>query len=139
MKQITMELTYPDGQSYPLERPLEAALLGTLESPAQSLSVTFPLAKGSLPGVAVGARLFRGGEEIFSGFCDQQTAWEDSGGSPSRPGAGGACCWITRPSPAPIIMSPPGRFSAAICGPTAFPAWRSRGTTRRESSPSPRG
>ena len=80
MKQITMELTYPDGQSYPLERPLEAALLGTLESPAQSLSVTFPLAKGSLPGVAVGARLFRGGEEIFSGFCDQQTAWEDSGG-----------------------------------------------------------
>ena len=44
MKQITMELTYPDGQSYPLERPLEAALLGTLESPAQSLWVSFPLA-----------------------------------------------------------------------------------------------
>lgn len=80
MKRITMELTYPDGQSYPLERPLEASLLGTLESPARSLSITFPLGKGSLPGVAVGARLFRDGEEIFSGFCDQQTAWEDAGG-----------------------------------------------------------
>lgn len=80
MERVTLELTYPGGEVYRLNDPLEASLIRTLESPAQSLSATFPLGKGSLPGVAVGARLLRGGEEIFSGFCDQQVAWEDASG-----------------------------------------------------------
>ena len=64
MKRVTLELTYPGGEVYRLNDPLEASLIRTLESPAQSLSATFPLGKGSLPGVAVGARLLRGGEEF---------------------------------------------------------------------------
>lgn len=80
MTRVSLELSYPGGEVYRLENPLEASLVRTLESPAQSFSATFALAKGALPGVAVGARALRDGEEIFSGFCDQQTAREDENG-----------------------------------------------------------
>lgn len=80
MVPVTLELTYPGGGRYTLSKPLAVSLVRTLESPAQSLSVTFALAGGSLPGVAVGAGLLRGGERVFTGFCDQQTAREDKDG-----------------------------------------------------------
>jgi len=80
MEPVTLELTYPGGNRYTLADPLELSLTRTLESPAQSLSITFALAAGSLPGVAVGASVRRGRETVFSGFCDQQTAREDRNG-----------------------------------------------------------
>lgn len=80
MEPVTLELTYPGGDRYTLTGTLEVSLTRTLESPAQSLTVTLPLAEGNLPGVAVGAELRRGGERVFTGFCDQQTAREDRNG-----------------------------------------------------------
>lgn len=80
METVTLQLTYPGGERYSLAGPLSLSLVRTLESPAQSLSATFPMEEGSLPGVAVGAAVLRGGERVFDGFCDQQTAREDRDG-----------------------------------------------------------
>ncbi len=80
MEPITLELTYPDGQLYRLNHPFSVSLTRTLESPAQSLEASFPITQGILPGIAVRARLLRGGEEVFSGLCDQQVTREDEGG-----------------------------------------------------------
>lgn len=80
METITLELTYPDGQLYRLNHPLSVSLTRTLESPAQSLAASFPIIQGLLPGIAVEARLLRGGREVFSGFCDQQVVREDENG-----------------------------------------------------------
>lgn len=80
MEEITLELTYPGGGRYTLSRPLSASVEATLESPARAMSVLFPLGKGELPAAAMGAAVYRGGERLFLGLCDQQTAREDSGG-----------------------------------------------------------
>lgn len=80
MQSVTLELTYPGGDRYTLTNPLSVSLVRTLESPAQSLSITLPMAADNLPAVAVGATVRRGTEQVFSGFCDQQTAREDQGG-----------------------------------------------------------
>lgn len=80
MESVTLELTYPGAGRYTLTNPLAVSLVRTLESPAQSLSITLPMASGNLPGVAVGATLRRGSQTVFSGFCDQQTAREDRTG-----------------------------------------------------------
>lgn len=80
METITLELTYPDGQLYRLSHPFSVTLIRSLESPARSLSATFPIIQGLLPGIAVEARLLRGGVEIFTGFCDQQVVREDGNG-----------------------------------------------------------
>ncbi len=80
MKSITLELTYPSGAVYRLSQPISVSIVRSLESPAQSLSASFPIIKGLLPDIGVGARLLRGGAEIFSGFCDQQVTREDEKG-----------------------------------------------------------
>ncbi len=80
MEPITLELVYPDGQVNRLSHPLSVSVVRTLESPAQSLSASFPIVRGLLPGIAVGVRLLRGGVEVFSGFCDQQVTREDGEG-----------------------------------------------------------
>lgn len=80
MESVTLELTYPGGDRYTLANPLSVSLVRTLESPAQSLSITLPMAAGNLPGAAVGAAVRRGGTQVFTGFCDQQTAREDRSG-----------------------------------------------------------
>lgn len=80
MEAVTLELTYPGGAVYTLTNPLTVSLVRTLESPAQSLSITLPMAADNLPAVAVGAAVRRGGAQVFSGLCDQQTAKEDQNG-----------------------------------------------------------
>lgn len=80
MEQVTLELTYPGGDRYTLKNPLAVSLVRTLESPAQSLSITLPMAAGNLPGVAAQAAVRRGPAVIFTGFCDQQTAKETHAG-----------------------------------------------------------
>ena len=80
MEPVTLELTYPGGEVYRLSHPLSVSVTRTLESPAQSLAASFPIVKGLLPGIGVGVRVTRGGKELFSGFCDQQTTRENGEG-----------------------------------------------------------
>ena len=80
MEAVSIRLTYPGGDRYTLSGPLTASVTRALESPAQSLAVTFPLEQGSLPGAAVAIQLLRGGRVLFDGLCDQQTAREDQDG-----------------------------------------------------------
>ena len=75
---MTLELA--DGSRMEFSEPLSASLTATLESPAQSLEITFPLEPGSAPAPAITAVVNRGSRRIFAGWCDQQTAREDSGG-----------------------------------------------------------
>ncbi len=77
MEAVSIRLTYPGGDRYTLSGPLTASVTRALESPAQSLAVTFPLEEGSLPGAAVAIQLLRGGRVLFDGLCDQQTAREE--------------------------------------------------------------
>ena len=141
MKSITLELTYPSGAVYRLRQPISVSIVRSLESPAQSLSASFPIIKGLLPDIGVGARLLRGGAEIFSGFCDQQVTREDEKGRTFtiQARSRGGLLLDNEALPRTYTMSPPGRSSASIWPPTVSPSFRSPGTTRPGSSPSPRG